>query len=105
MLYLYALSILFACNNSVELFSELAQQEQTSSGSQPVPLSTVLNADSVYSTSYSALCLNLQLGTSGFYQTGDKALISMTEVIYLLEVVVNIIVHLISLYFSFLQTK
>ena len=46
----------------------------------PMLSNTVLNADSVYSTCYSALCLNMQLGTSGFYQTGDKAAITMTEV-------------------------
>ena len=55
---------------------EMAQQDQSSDA----VLDTVLNADSVYSTAYSALCLCLQLGASDFYQTGDKSAITMTEV-------------------------
>jgi hypothetical protein len=41
---------------------------------------TVLNADSIYSTSYAALCLNLQLFESGYYDNKDKTLIPVLEV-------------------------
>lgn len=40
---------------------------------------TVLNADSIYSTSFAALCLNLSLAENQFYQTRDKSLIPFTE--------------------------
>ena len=59
------------------LFSEIASHDQA----LDCALETVLNADSVYSTTYSALCLCLQLSTSDFYQTGDKSTITISEVI------------------------
>ncbi|XP_053390612.1 brefeldin A-inhibited guanine nucleotide-exchange protein 3-like, partial [Mercenaria mercenaria] len=40
---------------------------------------TVLNADSIYSTSYSALSLGLNLTVNGYYDNRDKSLIPISE--------------------------
>ena len=41
---------------------------------------TVLNADSIYSTSYSALSLTLSLKVKGYYDNKDTTLIPVSEV-------------------------
>ena len=55
--------------------------DQSSGNEQQTSYISPLNADSIYSTTYTVLRLTLRLSTEGFYETGDKTIIPMSEVI------------------------
>ena len=61
-------------------FPDVSARESSQSETKSLYLGAVLNADSIYSTSYAALCLSLKLALHGFYSTRDKTCIPVSEV-------------------------
>ena len=62
----------------------LLSKTENLAGDQDKPTSgtfnTVLNADSIYSTTYAVLCLTLRLHANDFYTLQHRSLIPRTEV-------------------------